>query len=137
MFSTFSVLIRLVGGQSSNEGRVEVYYQGQWGTVCDDGWDLNDANVVCRMLGLPSATHAWDSAHFGQGPGPIALDDVKCYGYEWSITDCSHQPWFAHDCGHHEDAGATCSEALTTPATGLLIRKNEFHFSSLDSLFTI
>ena len=100
---------------------MEVYYQGQWGTVCDDGWDLNDANVACRMLGLPSATHAWDSAHFGQGSGSIALDDVSCYGYELSISDCQHNGWFTHNCGHNEDAGVTCAEAMTTLSPGYIL----------------
>ncbi|XP_038061742.1 deleted in malignant brain tumors 1 protein-like [Patiria miniata] len=113
------VSVRLVGGSSSNEGRVEVFYRGEWGTVCDDGWDLDDANVVCRMLSLPSASHAWSNAHFGQGSGQIVLDDVNCQGYESSIAHCSHRSWFSTDCGHNEDAGVTCGETMRTPNPGL------------------
>ena len=46
--------IRLRGGQNSTEGRVEICFNNQWGTVCDDFWDDNDATVVCTQLGLPS-----------------------------------------------------------------------------------
>ena len=45
--------IRLAGGQSTNEGRVEICISGEWGSVCDDNWGPNDARVVCMMLGLP------------------------------------------------------------------------------------
>ncbi|XP_078617491.1 scavenger receptor cysteine-rich domain-containing group B protein-like [Branchiostoma floridae x Branchiostoma japonicum] len=100
--------IRLVGGSSSNEGRVEVFHDGQWGTVCDDIWPLNNAHVACRQLGFPGAASAHGSAFFGQGSGQIWLDDVVCTGSETSITDCNHRGWGSHDCGHFEDAGVVC-----------------------------
>ena len=103
-----------MGGTTSHEGRVEVYYQGQWGTVCDDGWDLDDANVICRMLDLPSASHAWSNAHFGEGTGVIALDDVNCFGDESSLAECRHSGWFNNDCSHSEDAGVTCGHSTSS-----------------------
>uniref|UniRef100_A0A8D0CW49 SRCR domain-containing protein n=1 Tax=Sander lucioperca TaxID=283035 RepID=A0A8D0CW49_SANLU len=99
----------ILAGSTLCSGRVEIYYNNIWGTVCDDGWDLNDAEVVCRELGCGTAMNATESAHFGEGTGQIWLDNVACSGSERSVTLCQHTGFGTHNCGHGEDAGVVCS----------------------------
>ena len=100
------VVLRLVNGGASY-GRVEVYYSGRWGTVCDDFWDINDANVVCRELGFSRATAAPHGAKYGQGSGTIWMDDVNCQGDETSLLQCTYNTNTSY-CGHQEDASVEC-----------------------------
>ncbi|XP_078087644.1 T-cell differentiation antigen CD6-like [Mustelus asterias] len=101
--------VRLVGGGSRCAGRVEINSNGTWGTVCDDTWDLPAASVVCRQLGCGSAISAVNASSFGQGGGPIYMDEVRCSGSEAYLWLCPSEPWLQHDCGHKEDAGVVCS----------------------------
>ncbi|CAB1316863.1 unnamed protein product, partial [Coregonus sp. 'balchen'] len=102
-------MVRLAGGQHHCEGRVEVFSGSKWGTVCDDAWDMPDAQVVCRQLGCGPAAVARGEAFFGRGTGTILLDNLKCSGSEASLQQCSHISWDVHNCDHSEDAGVTCS----------------------------
>ncbi len=103
------IQVRLVDGNVT-EGRVEVSNDNgvTWGTVCDDSWDLNAANVVCRQLGFDRATEAISNGYFGYGSGDISMDDVTCFGSESNIGQCHYSGWNVHNCVHHEDAGVRC-----------------------------
>ena len=90
---------------------MEVNYNGEWGTVCDDGWDDTDAGVVCRQLGFGSSGTAIASAGFGQGSGSIWLDNIECTGSESTLARCSHLGVsITRSCSHSEDAGIRCYE---------------------------
>uniref|UniRef100_A0A3Q2QGR7 SRCR domain-containing protein n=1 Tax=Fundulus heteroclitus TaxID=8078 RepID=A0A3Q2QGR7_FUNHE len=101
--------IRLAGSNEYCSGRVEIYHNGVWGTVCDDYFDYLDAEVVCKQLGCgrPSTVHA--SAYFGEGTGEIWLDNVGCSGNEASLSQCSHSGFGSNNCEHSEDVGVTCT----------------------------
>lgn len=101
--------IRLVGGLDRCAGRVEIYNGIEWGTVCDDIWNINNAHVVCRQLKCGSGVAALINAHFGPGNGSILLDNVQCVGNEQYLYQCNHIGWGSHNCGHHEDASVICS----------------------------
>jgi deleted-in-malignant-brain-tumors protein 1 len=101
--------VRLVGGNNDLEGRVEIFYNGNWGTVCDDGWDLNAGKVVCKMLGYGLATSAPVGASFGQGTGEIMVDNIRCSGTESELSQCGYSGLGNHNCRHREDAGVVCS----------------------------
>ncbi|XP_038051560.1 adhesion G-protein coupled receptor G6-like isoform X2 [Patiria miniata] len=107
--SVVGIGVRLVGGSDSMEGRVEVFWNGAWGTVCDDDWDLQDATVICRELGFGEAYAAPHQAAFGRGTGDILLDNVECTGNEETVFDCTAIRGSGHNCGHSKDAGVQCT----------------------------
>ncbi|NXD18328.1 DMBT1 protein, partial [Nothocercus nigrocapillus] len=102
-------ILRVVKGPNNCTGTVEVLYNGEWGTVCDDGWGLEEARVVCQELGCGRPLSAPGSARFGQASGPIWLDDLNCVGTEEALSMCRSKAWGEHNCNHGEDAGVVCS----------------------------
>ncbi|XP_072566342.1 antigen WC1.1-like isoform X2 [Paramormyrops kingsleyae] len=109
--------MRLSGGSSECSGRVELWHNGSWGTVCDDSWDLRDAQVVCRQLGCGTALEAHGNSAFGQGTGTIWLNEVNCRGDELHLWDCPHSLQVQWNCSHKEDAGVTCAGSSLYKAT--------------------
>ena len=102
--------IRLVGGNNEYEGRVEVLHQGEWGTVCDDSFDMNDARVACRMMGMDGAVSFCSGNsrdHCRSGTGKTWLDDLECNGNENSLFDCRRNTG-QENCGPGEDIGVVC-----------------------------
>ena len=102
-----------MGGAFDNEGRVEVYHNGTWGTVCDDSWDIDDANVVCLQLNYSGAVSAFGQGYFGAGSGPIHYDEVICNGTEERLAECFHLGIGIHNCNHSQDAGVVCDTTGT------------------------
>lgn len=111
---SFFADIRLRGSKNIREGRVEINYNGDWGTICDDSWDISDAGVVCRMIGYPNATAAPMAARFGPGEGEIILDEVRCEGSERTVQSCPHKGFLEQNCDHGEDASVICDLSKMT-----------------------
>ena len=94
-------------------GRLEVYYNNEWGTVCDDSWDSFDATVACRQMGFVGVSNS-DTSQFGSGASSqsIWLNGVSCTGSESQLIDCRHAGIGFHNCDHSEDVGIICTGEL-------------------------
>ncbi|XP_043423685.1 CD5 antigen-like isoform X2 [Prionailurus bengalensis] len=111
--------LKLVGGRSHCEGRLEVLHKGEWGSVCDDGWGQEADRVVCRQLGCgqPLSPPVKVRRRFGPGVGRIWLDDVNCSGKEPSLEQCLHRSWGYHNCNHREDVAVVCEGTRVRPSS--------------------
>ncbi|XP_033115405.1 lysyl oxidase homolog 2-like isoform X3 [Anneissia japonica] len=98
--------IRLAGN-SDTRGRLEYLYRGQWGTVCDNHFDMLDATVVCRELNLGNAVKVLTGVGGARDSSPIWLDDVECTGKEQHLSACPSTS--QHSCTHDEDVGVECT----------------------------
>ena len=94
---------------------MEVFYNGLWGTVCDDDWSATDADVVCRELGFGEASQTPSATFYGSANDlGIILDNLNCDGTEQTLLDCQHEGLWNHDCSHFEDAGVVCGKSVVT-----------------------
>uniref|UniRef100_A0A3B3TQW8 Galectin-3-binding protein B-like n=1 Tax=Poecilia latipinna TaxID=48699 RepID=A0A3B3TQW8_9TELE len=110
--------VRLSGSESPSEGRVEIYHDGKWGTVCDDNWDIAEAQVVCRQLNFPGAKSVVIGKDYGTASGPIWLDEIACTGKEKQLVSCQFSGWGKTDCTHKEDAGVVCESRNDVTISG-------------------
>lgn len=112
--------LRLSQGSNEYEGRLEVFYNLEWGTVCDDSFDVNDGKVVCNQLGLDFDKVLSNSdSRFGNYAESrnIWMDDLGCSGGESRLDECSFSDWAAHNCGHHEEIYLRCKGKLSQHET--------------------
>ena len=102
--------IRLIGGINKLEGRVEIQYQGIWGTICDDGWDDTDATVVCKELGFLNGTATQWAEYRSYNYDPVWLHQVNCMGNESKLSHCMHRgAGNIGNCSHAQDVGVKCN----------------------------
>lgn len=112
--------MRLAGGPNARQGRVEVLSDNQWGTVCKEGWDILDANVLCRQLGFFEALPSSIYRSYGAGVGPIHWHHMRCLGTELSLADCQEGSGSSLSCSHSSDAAVVCSAAGEIFKNGLI-----------------
>uniref|UniRef100_A0A8W8NH25 Uncharacterized protein n=1 Tax=Magallana gigas TaxID=29159 RepID=A0A8W8NH25_MAGGI len=113
--------VRLAGGSTVYEGRVEVYRNGVWGTVCDESWDDQNTAVVCTSMGFSSErAKTLHDQPFGRGTGQVYMNGVECQGNESSILQCYHRGWGNHVCDHSKDVSVNCTSysSITIRLTG-------------------
>ena len=103
--------VRLQGQSSRNgTGRVEVFYNGKWGEICNHRWDFNDVQVACRQLGYKYAVRTLQGSEISHVPGrPIWLHKVACNGDERDLTSCFNSEWENRTCWKNVPAGVECS----------------------------
>lgn len=98
---------RLVGGPDGSTGRLEIFTNDVWGSVCDQGWHSADAAVVCRELGYDGVVVYADQGSFGSSGGAIAGSNVGCIGTETFLSLCSYSIDVA-SCSHSNDVAIVC-----------------------------
>ena len=113
--------MRLVNGSSRCSGIVEVYNEGEWGTVCGIHWKQSHTAVVCKELRCGHAVDYMESAYFGEGTGRVLMAEVACEGWETRLKACPHKGLGKHTCQPHKSVGIICSGKVNTSLQKLLI----------------
>ena len=115
LFSFFCLLVDHPNGalrldsSSATSGKLNVFYSGRWGTVCDDEFSQSDANVACYQLGFTGSRSHYTNRSKIIVNAPIWLDDLNCEGNELKLTSCGHSGWGIHNCQHSEDVSISCN----------------------------
>ena len=101
--------LRLADGGVSRCGRVEVFYDGRWGTIRgDDRWNTFAGDVVCQRLGYTGAQGVFKNAYYGEGQDPTWLFNLTCLTDSSSILECTQNGWGIGTSNHSQDAGVCC-----------------------------
>ena len=102
--------VRLTGGALDNEGRLEVFFDGEWGSVCNRNWGRWSGSVACKDLGYESLVKVTGTSQYNNAENiPIWLNGVQCAKNDRRIRDCAHEPVGYQPCSHDEDVGLICS----------------------------
>ncbi|KAL6449111.1 hypothetical protein ACFW04_000663 [Cataglyphis niger] len=113
--------IRLAGANNSYEGRIEVKILGHWGQVCDDGFGMINADVICKELGFDlGALEVRSGGFYGnlEPPTRFMVDQLKCRGNETTLRECDFNGWGIHNCQPEEAVGIVCKTAVNTCQEG-------------------
>ena len=115
---TFCPPVQLVGGKSENEGRVEIYYNNTWGTVCSTYWNKYDSNTVCWQLGYTEAIKYYLSPLSDQENSPVWMNKVYCGAYEICLGKCPFAGFGDNNCRHRQDVFVSCKGTLHSNEIG-------------------
>ena len=106
--------VRIRGGANHLEGRVEVFNDGIWGTVCAEGWGIEEAMTVCRQLNLGYASEAVTEQNFSRTDLEVIMSGVQCHINDISIYHCEHDEWKNTTCSDKKkSAGVVCVSGKT------------------------
>jgi len=102
--------LRLSDGTDTS-GRVELFFNGRWGTICNDKFDKLDGEVVCRQLNQGSVSRIAKPGEFpvSKNDQPIWLDEIQCSGNEKWLSACLHSGYGSNDCNHNKDVAVVCT----------------------------